>query len=199
MRDWTALEAEYITTKTSYKKLAEKYSISSRTITDYAKKHNWVEKRKQYCADVVAKVVAFSSQQDVSKLNSLIKSADTMAKIIDKVVTDDKQFQRHLVQIKGKKLESNEEESPPYLITEWCEEQMFEKADTKAIRDIVASLKDLTAVVRNLNNLPTQAEAEAQSLAKERFELERQKADLDSEDGKEIRVYIAGEAEDYAQ
>lgn len=198
MRDWTALEAEYITTKTSYKKLAEKYSISSRTITDYAKKHNWVEKRKQYCADVVAKVVAFSSQQDVSKLNSLIKSADTMAKIIDKVVTDDKQFQRHLVQIKGKKLSENED-APPFLITEWCEEQIFEKADTKAIRDIVASLKDLTAVVRNLNNLPTQAEAEAQSLAKERFELERQKADLDGDEGKEIKVIIGGEAEDYAQ
>lgn len=186
MHDWTALEAEYITTKTSYRKLAEKYGISSRTITDYAKKHNWVEKRKRYCGNVVAETVAHSTKSDVNKLVSLIESADTMAGVINAVVSDTKQFNRHIVQ----KKEGH---------SEWSEERVFKKADTKAIRDIVASLKDLTSVIRNLNDIPTMAESEAMALASKRFELDKQKADLESGENKEIKVTMSAEAEEYSQ
>lgn len=44
------------------------------------------------------------------------------------------------------------------------------------LKMLTAMLKELTGVIRNLYELPTQAEAEAQSLARQRLEGER-KAD----------------------
>jgi hypothetical protein len=56
-------------------------------------------------------------------------------------------------------------------------EKQFDKLDSKAIKDFTGALKDMTLVLRNLHNLPTQAEAEAQRIAAERLKLEQRKAD----------------------
>jgi hypothetical protein len=54
-------------------------------------------------------------------------------------------------------------------------ERQFDKVDTRAIKDMTGALKDMTLVLRNLHNLPTQAEVEAQRIAAERLKLEQRK------------------------
>lgn len=71
-------------------------------------------------------------------------------------------------------------------------------ASPAAMKDIVTTLKDLTAVIRNLNDLPTLAERNAYRIAQGRLKLEKKKAEQDNNQSTEITV-ILGDAEDYAQ
>jgi hypothetical protein len=52
--NWTAIKAEYLKGGTSYRKLADKYGISSRTIERRAKSESWVSD----CRQVVGRVSA---------------------------------------------------------------------------------------------------------------------------------------------
>lgn len=52
--NWTAIKAEYLRGGTSYRKLADKYGVSSRTIERRAKAESWGEA----CRQVVGKVSA---------------------------------------------------------------------------------------------------------------------------------------------
>lgn len=47
MADWNEIKKEYITTKTSYRKLAKKYGVSVTTMQRLAAKENWIGLRKQ--------------------------------------------------------------------------------------------------------------------------------------------------------
>ena len=53
--DWAKIEAEYITTDTSYRKLAEKFGIDQATIARKAKKEDWISKRQQHVSKTQAK------------------------------------------------------------------------------------------------------------------------------------------------
>ena len=46
--NWNAIKTEYITTDTSYRKLAEKYEIHYKVISERGKNEEWVELRSQY-------------------------------------------------------------------------------------------------------------------------------------------------------
>ena len=58
MADWKKIEAEYITTETSYRKLADKYGVDQATIARRAKKHDWVSKRQHHADKTQAKLLA---------------------------------------------------------------------------------------------------------------------------------------------
>ena len=45
MADWKKIKTEYITTETSYRKLAQKYGLDQATIARRAKKEGWVSNR----------------------------------------------------------------------------------------------------------------------------------------------------------
>lgn len=164
--DWKKLEIEYASTEISYAKMAKKYGIPPRVIAYHAKNKKWVEKRKKYKDKLATKAVNMAAEADAKKLAKVITSADKMADVIEKVFQDTEQFHRHIVQTRDG--------------DQWdAEERVFEKIDTKAIRDMTASLKDLTSVLRSLHNLPTVQELESMQLARERLELDKQRAALD--------------------
>ena len=48
MADWQSIKTEYITTDTSYRKLAQKYGIHYKVISERGKNEEWVELRSQY-------------------------------------------------------------------------------------------------------------------------------------------------------
>ena len=56
--------------------------------------------------------------------------------------------------------------------------------DVKSIKGLADTISGLTANVRNLKGIPTQAEKEAQKIAAGRLEIERKKLDGDEEDAK---------------
>ena len=57
VEDWLKIETEYITTDTSYRKLAEKYGVHYNAIASRSKQGDWVEKRKQFRINTVTKTV----------------------------------------------------------------------------------------------------------------------------------------------
>ena len=78
MADWQAIKTEYITTDTSYRKLADKYGIDQATISRKAKKEDWVSKRQQHISTTQAKVLAADTQHKVDRAAALNKAADLL-------------------------------------------------------------------------------------------------------------------------
>lgn len=80
--DWSAIKTEYITTDTSYRKLAQTYGVDQATIARRAKKEDWVSKRQQNVSTVQAKIVDAISDQQVDRATKLLSVADLL---MDKV------------------------------------------------------------------------------------------------------------------
>lgn len=180
--DYTQAEAEYITTNISYACLAEKHKIPMTSLSKYAKDNQWVEKRRKYCESIVTEIADSVGEDKIDKLKNLISASDMAAKVIEKTLSDAQQFQRYVVTEKDG-------------IGETTQEYIFKKIDTKALRDVVASIKDLTTIIRNLNDLPTLAEREARAIAKERFELEKKKVESGNTSDNEIIVMFEGDTD----
>ena len=57
MEDWLKIKTEYITTDTSYRKLAEKYGVHYQTICARSKAEGWIQLREQYQNRTITKTV----------------------------------------------------------------------------------------------------------------------------------------------
>ena len=152
--------------------------------------------REQYKNEVITKTLGKTSTKEAHRLHKLM---NTTAKAIDTVVrafADDNQFNRYIVEKKEKYaspkvlVDENGEVIQAISEQQWAEEKVFNKVDTKALKDMTAVLKDLTALMRDFYNIPTPAQAEAQRLAAERLELDKRKYSMDEEDDDETGVVL---------
>lgn len=83
MADWKVIEAEYITTGSSYRKLAEKYGLDQATVARKAKKEEWVSKRQQHVSRTQAEILTADTGQKVDRATKLYNAADDLlAKIV---------------------------------------------------------------------------------------------------------------------
>lgn len=57
MADWVAIKTEYVTTNTSYRKLAEKYGINKDSIAARAKAENWQQEKRQQTDNIQTKAI----------------------------------------------------------------------------------------------------------------------------------------------
>jgi hypothetical protein len=76
--DWKKIKTEYITTDTSYRKLAQKYGINQATIAQRAKKENWVELRRQRASKTQAKIIEAIESKKVARAERLQTVADKL-------------------------------------------------------------------------------------------------------------------------
>ena len=82
MADWQKIKTEYITTDTSYRKLADKYGIDQATISRKAKKEDWVSMRQHHISETQAKILTADTEEKVDRATRLWTVAD---KLLDKV------------------------------------------------------------------------------------------------------------------
>ena len=82
MADWQKIKTEYITTDTSYRKLAQKYGLDQATIAQRGKKEDWVGIRKQKASETQAKIIDAVEGRKVDRATRLQSVAD---KLLDKV------------------------------------------------------------------------------------------------------------------
>ena len=82
MADWQKIKTEYITTDTSYRKLAQKYGIDSAVIGRRAKSEEWVTLRQQYVNETQTKTINAISDKQVDRATKLMSVAD---KLLEKV------------------------------------------------------------------------------------------------------------------
>lgn len=192
--NWEEIKAVYVSTDQSTKALAQKYGVSLTGIQRKCSQEGWVAARLAFRAQAAAKAVDRAVDNEADRLARIIHAANSMVEVIDAVYSDPKQFYRHVVTDT-----LSDECGGKDVVT--CE-KVFKAANTKAMRDMSAAIKDMTNVMRNLHNLPTQAEVEAQRIAAERLKLEQRKVDAaekaDQVD-KSIVVKLEGDLEAFAK
>lgn len=82
MANWQKIKTEYITTDTSYRKLAQKYGLDQATIAQRGKKEDWVSIRKQKASETQAKIIDAVEDRKVDRAAKLLDVADLL---MDKV------------------------------------------------------------------------------------------------------------------
>ena len=86
MADWQAIKTEYITTDTSYRKLAQKYGVSTTQICNVGRDEKWVEQREQYLNKTTAKTIEKISQQEANRAAKIHSVADKLLLKIEAMV-----------------------------------------------------------------------------------------------------------------
>ena len=89
MADWKKIKAEYITTDTSYRKLAQKYGLAESTIYARGGKEHWVEQKERHQSKTVAKTLDALSNREVDRAARLMTVADKLLKKVEQAVDDD--------------------------------------------------------------------------------------------------------------
>ena len=82
MADWQDIKTEYITTKTSFRKLADKHGLNKDTIWKKAKEEGWDDLRRQHIDNVQTKILDADTEQKVDRAVRLMTVAD---KLLEKV------------------------------------------------------------------------------------------------------------------
>ena len=89
MADWKAIKTEYITTDTSYRKLAQKYGVNYRTICIRSQQEGWIEQREQHINKVTTKTLNRISEKQVDRAANLISVADLLLAKVKSLVESD--------------------------------------------------------------------------------------------------------------
>ncbi|MCQ2316348.1 MAG: hypothetical protein MJZ85_06655 [Bacteroidales bacterium] len=185
--DWLQIKTEYVTTKTTYSRLSEKYGVSMHQIHRVSAREHWVDQRKKYIEKCFRKTETAAMKREAKRLDRLIAATTKAIDVAMGAFEDDQQFNRYIVT----------EGYGPGMSE--VSEKVFAKVDTKALKDLTGVIKDLTCLMREFYNLPTAAQAEAQRIAAERLELEKRKADADTPDDGGIEIVFSDEMEKYTK
>ena len=86
MADWKKIKTEYITTDTSYRKLAEKYGIHRNRIAAMGKDEKWPELRCQYRDKTVTDTVETIGSEAVDRAARIHRVADKLLDRIEQLV-----------------------------------------------------------------------------------------------------------------
>ena len=187
MEDWLKIKTEYITTDTSYRKLAEKYGIPKNQIAEVGKKEKWPELRVQFrdktVTKTVEKIVEKKARQaarvgDLAdklmiKLEQAIEELD-QTMVTHKTKTRDVQYGDPTAKGKPTREVIQEEEK---LIAVDC------VVDRGGLRLLTAALKDLKFIKDEISDLERR-EREA------RIEALRRSNSLGDEDDDETGVVL---------
>ena len=88
MADWNKIKTEYLTSDTSYRKLAQKYGVNAITIAKKASKEGWVSQRQQQANRTLSKTLTAVSNRQVNRAARLQKVADKLLNKIEAAVDD---------------------------------------------------------------------------------------------------------------
>lgn len=146
MADWQAIKTEYITTDTSYRKLAEKYGVSRVQIGNVGKEENWVELRRQHLDRTVTKTVAAVENAQVNRakkiqnvadkiLNKIEAMVDRPEPLTEKAIRSLTASVKDLMEIQGVKSDLDEKEQKARIAN--LEKQADKDDDTARVIEIV--------------------------------------------------------------
>ena len=147
MADWQAIKTEYITTDTSYRKLAEKYGVSYVQIGNVGKEENWVELRKQHLDSILTKSLAADTRKKVDRAKRLRDAADRLLDKVEKAIDElDLQMVTHKDKTKTIEYNNPQRADKPTKEVIHEEEKILSFSsiiDRKGLQQIAAALKDI--------------------------------------------------------
>lgn len=89
MADWQSIKTEYITTDTSYRKLAQKYGVHYPAICQRSKAEGWIEQREQHRNKTITKTVNAIGNKQADRAAKLIGVSDLLLDKIKNLIEDD--------------------------------------------------------------------------------------------------------------
>ena len=195
MADWNKIKTEYITTDTSYRKLAQKYGVNPTTIAKRAGKEDWVSQRNQQASRTLSKTLAADSKRKADRMARIQDATDLLLDKIEQAITE-LNIQLAKETHKERVVEYNNPERPDKPTKEITHEteKILEFAsiiDRQGLKQIASALKDIKEVQMLKSELDRQ-EQEAR-IANLRKQAESE------EDDNEIQVVFTGKAKEYAK
>ena len=164
--NWDEIKTEYIAGDMTMRDLAKAHGVSESALFRQAKVGKWSDKRKKHRSRVVANACARAGARQSRKLAAVITSTDRLAKELEEELRDPRAFHRHVG------TEFSEDGSSEIVSRD------LEALNTKAIRDITHSLRELTAAIRDLYGLDTRREQVEDERADKRLALEERQVRL---------------------
>ena len=88
MVDWLAIKTEYITTNTSYRKLAQKYNVSYQAICHRSKDEGWIDLREQHTNKIITETLDAIGSDRVDSAVRLYNVTEKALQKIEAVIDD---------------------------------------------------------------------------------------------------------------
>ena len=88
MADWQSIKTEYITTDTSYRKLAQKYGVTYTNIGIRSRKEGWPELREQHNAKTITKTMNAIASNQANRAARLQSVADKLLTKVERLVEE---------------------------------------------------------------------------------------------------------------
>ncbi len=126
--NWEKIKTEYITGDISQQKLAAKHGVSVTTLKSRAQREHWYRDRENSRSKVVQKAVQKAETRQARIACKELTLLDKIEKHLDRAISDVDQFNRYIIT-----------EQVGHGMTETTE-QMYSKADMKALKDAVQIL-----------------------------------------------------------
>ena len=191
--NWIDVRTEYITTLTSYRKLADKYGVSFRTLSERAKQEGWRDARASFRENLVTKAVQKAENRQADRMARIDKAADRLLSKLERAI-DELDMVIATKKTKTKDIEYNNGERPDkptreVIVEEETVETVSVMVDRAGLRMITAALKDLKEVKMIRSELDQQ-EQEAR-IANLRRQAESEEKDSDT------KLEIVGLPEEY--
>ena len=186
MRDWTEIETVYIAGNMSLRELAKQQGVSYSSLSKIATKRKWAAKRQRERDKLASATLGRARARNQRKLEKLISATERAMDTALSALEDEQQFRRYIVsEGRGEGVSSTEE-------------KIFDKIDTKALKELTGVLRDLTALARDFYGIRTPSQSVAEKIALEKLELERKRteAKLPENEDRELRVTMSGDAEE---
>lgn len=137
--NWSKIKNAYVTSAMSQRETAKKYGVSESQLAVRASNEGWVKLRREHRSKV----------EEKAKQKALEKKAEMMAVQLVDIGTASENLAALIAEV------STEAKS--------LRVGRSRKADTKAIRNLTGALKDLVDVIRDVYELPTLKEKNAEN------------------------------------
>lgn len=160
MADWLTIKNEYINTKFSYRKLAEKHSVSFATLRSKAKAEDWIAQREKQQHKVSTKIAQKTAdvivKKEVDRITRIINLADRLS---DKLEESVEQLDTYIVRnkVKVKEVEYNDDTAIGKPTREVITETETVEVEQGNIDR--QGLKSLTAALKGLKDIYTATDA----------------------------------------
>lgn len=185
MEDWLKIKTEYITTDTSYRKLAEKYGIHYQTICARSKAEGWIQLREQYQNRTITKTVEKISNQTAKQAAKVNTLADKLLVKLEQAIDElDLKVTTHKIKTET----GNTEQTMEFKVA-----SEGGTVDRAGLRQLTAALKELKEIKGELSDLDRQ-EQQARIA-----NLQKQAAKNDDNNSGTITIRLAGGLDKYAQ
>ena len=196
MADWQAIKTEYITTDTSYRKLAQKYGVNPTTIAKRASKEGWQTERQHQASKTLSKALAVDSRKKADRLTRIQDATDRLLEKIEQAITElDIQLAKETHREKVIEYNNLERQDKPTKEIVHETEKLIEFTsiiDRQGLKQIAAALKDIKEV-QMLKSELDRREQEA------RIEKLRKEAEKEEQKDNTIVIQFAEGSEEYAR